>query len=379
MRIWNAPLTALVTAAMLAGGLAVTQPAAARTAFAQPAPAHTARVPWSKVGPGWVLVQYTKQHPEGGAAGAVTLYLISSQGTKYQVAHWPNSNTAPQLLAWSPDGTRALFQVFTGKGGVEELNLAAGRSATFEMAGIANPVGYTLPSGREIVANQPAGSTLRIARYSLTGAFVHSLGTSADGRVLYAPSGAEFVAVAGPALELVSNNGTLIRRLPVPGASPATCGAARWWTAGIVLAACAQRGQAAPQLWLVPVSGARPTRLTAPRGPNSPDLGDLDAWKLSSGLYVQAAGPCGVLQIFKQAANGSITLVTVPHTLGDNHVLTALGSRLLVQAPTSCTGSNSLLWFDPGTRSEQYLIKSPGNVIGVSMAIPFYSRQNASF
>ena len=61
-----------------------------------------------------------------------------------------------------------------------------------------------------------------------------------------------------------------------------------------------------------------------------------------------------------------------------NHVLTASGSRLLVQAPTSCIGSNSLLWFNPGTHAEQWLIRAPSNVIGVENAIPFSSRQNGN-
>ncbi|MGH3205005.1 MAG: hypothetical protein ACRDP5_23595, partial [Streptosporangiaceae bacterium] len=143
-------------------------------------------------------------------------------------------------------------------------------------------------------------------------------------------------------------------------------------------ASCAPPSTAAPQLWLVPVSGGRPAAMTPRRGASSRDLGDLDAWSLSSGLYLQAAGPCGVLQIFKQARNGSITLVKVPHTNGDNDVLTALGSRLLIRAPTSCTGSNSLLWFNPGTGAEQWLIHAPANEVGVAAAIPFYSRQDGS-
>jgi len=108
------------------------------------------------------------------------------------------------------------------------------------------------------------------------------------------------------------------------------------------------------------------------------DLGDLDGWQLPSGLYLQAAGPCGVLQIFKQARNGSMRLVTVPHTEGDNHVLTALGSRLLIQAPTSCTGSDSLLWFNPATGAEQWLIRAPATAVGAAIAIPFYSRENGN-
>lgn len=56
--------------------------------------------------------------------------------------------------------------------------------------------------------------------------------------------------------------------------------------------------------------------------------------------------------------------------------LTARGSRLLVQAPTDCTGSVSLLWYDPGTRAEQWLIRPHGHVLGVAFAVPFYSQQN---
>ena len=85
-----------------------------------------------------------------------------------------------------------------------------------------------------------------------------------------------------------------------------------------------------------------------------------------------------MLQIFRQARTGSIALVTVPHTAGDNHVLTALGARLLIQAPTSCTGSQSLLWYNPATHGEQWLIRAPAGVMGAAIAVPFYSRQNGS-
>ena len=59
-------------------------------------------------------------------------------------------------------------------------------------------------------------------------------------------------------------------------------------------------------------------------------------------------------------------------------MLTAHGSRLLIQAPTSCMGSISLLWFNPATHAEQWLIRAPANVIGVASAVPFYSRQNGN-
>jgi hypothetical protein len=374
----TALLTALLTVILLAAGT-LASGTLTGVASAEPATgAVAAGVPWSHVGTGWVLVQYTTAAPEGGKTGPATLYLISPGGVRYKLASWPDNRTAPQLLAWSPDGKRALFQVFSGKGGVEQLTLATGRTTTFALPGGANPIGYTTPGGRSIVAGRTSGAQTILARYSLSGRLTRSLGSSADGAVLYQPSGAGFVTGTSSGLKLVSNGGALVRKLPVPGTSANTCNPARWWNALTILASCAPPGSAAPRLWLVPVSGARPTALTPRRSASSRDLGDLDAWSLSSGLYLQAAGPCGVLHIFRQARDGSIKLVTVPHTAGDNHVLTAAGSRLLVQAPVDCTGSNSLLWFNPRTHAEQWLIRAPAHVIGVASAVPFYSRQNGS-
>jgi len=383
MHLRRASLTAILTAVLLtagtmAGVAAAAQPAAPAAAAAPAAPAARAGVPWDRVGPGWILAQYTTARPEGGASGPETLDLISPSGTRYQLARWSDSRFAPVLLAWSPDGKRALFQVFSGKGGAEELTLATGQASTFVLPGMANPIGYTTPDGLNIVAGRPSGNNTSLARYTLSGRLTHSLGTSTDGTVLYQPSGTEFLTGASHGLKLVSNDGAPIRTLPVPGTTTSSCTPVRWWTASTVLASCEQPHSDGPQLWLVPVGGARPQALTPSRKVSSGDLGDLDAWTLPSGLYLQAAGPCAVLQIFKQARNGSITLVKVPHTNGDNDVLTALGARLLIQAPTSCIGSNSLLWFNPATHAEQWLIRAPANQIGVTVAIPFYSREDGN-
>jgi len=390
MKLRRGSLTAIVTtmlsAALLAAGTAAGV-AAADPAAAHPAGAHvadgTARaaVPWARVGTGWVLTQYTSAPPDGGGAGPAELYLISPGGTRYQLAHWRDWRSAPQLVAWSPDGRRALFQVFSGQGRVEQLTLATGRVSTFTLPGGATPIGYTTPRGLNIVASRTAGSATTLARYSLSGRLARSLGYSATGQLVYTPDGTAFVTATSHGVKLVSNGGALIGNLPLPRTSANTCIPARWWNRGTVLVSCSPPRSAFPQLWLVPVSGARPTALTPARRVNrgsSGDLGDLDAWQLPSGLYLQSAGPCGVLQIFRQAHNGSITRVTVPHTLGDNHVLTARGSRLLIQAPTSCTGSNSLLWFDPATRAEQWLIRAPAKELGAAIAIPFYSRENGN-
>jgi hypothetical protein len=379
MRAWRTCLTvtAVASAVLLAAGTAAGG-AAARPAGPAPAAAR-AGVPWSHVGPGWVLAQYTPaQAGPGGRSGPVMVYLISPGGTRYQLASWPSSRTAPVLIAWSPDGKRALFEVFSGKGGVEQLTLATGQVSTFVLQGAATPIRYTTPDGLNIVGGRPSGTGTSLARYTLSGRLASPLGYSADGQALYAPSGTEFVTGVTNGLKLVSNTGTVLRLLPVPWTNANSCSTVRWWDSGTVLASCEQPGGDGPRLWLVPVSGARPTALTPLRSPGTGDFGDIDAWQLPSGLYLQSLGACAVLQIFKQAPAGSVTLVTVPHTEGDNHVLSALGSRLLVEAPTSCEGGISLLWFDPGTRAEQWLIRTPATVAGVESAIPFYSRENGS-
>ena len=374
MRAWRTSLTmtALLSAVLLVAGTTAGAAAAGGTARAS--------VPWSHVGAGWVLAQYTTAPPGPGAtSGPEMLYLISPGGTRYELASWPDDRTAPALIAWSPDGKRALFQLASGKGGMEQLTLPTGQLSTFVMQGSAAPIGYTTPDGLNIVAYRPSGTSYSysLARYSLSGRLTKALGSS-DAQALYAPSGTEFVTGTSTGLKLVSNDGTPLRQLPVPGTSANSCGPVRWWGSGTVLASCGPSDGAGRQLWLVPVSGGRPTALTPPRSSHSSDHGDIDAWQLSSGLYLQTIGACGVLEVFKQAPAGSATLVTVPHTEGDNHVLTALGSRLLIQAPTSCTGSVSLLWFDPGTRAEQWLVRTPSTQAGVTTAIPFYSRENGN-
>src|ERR1700733_12997198 len=93
MHLRRAPLTAILTAVLFTAGtmagVAAAQPAA-RAASAAPATpaaqAAPASVPWDRVGPGWVLVQDTTAHPEGGRSGPETLDLISPAGTTDQLA-----------------------------------------------------------------------------------------------------------------------------------------------------------------------------------------------------------------------------------------------------------------------------------------------------
>ena len=187
---------------------------------------------------------------------------------------------------------------------------------------------------------------------------------------IYSPDGTALAVNGAKGVEEVTNSTGATRSLPAPAG--ATCSPVRWWNASTILASCLASGRVAPRLWLVPASGARPTALTQQRSGHGPDLGDLDAWQLPSGLYLQAASGCGVIYIAKQASDGSASTVNVPQTTGnDNQIVTADGGKLLVRAQTSCAESTSLLWFTPATSAVQMLIRAPSGIQGVIAAVPY--------
>ena len=343
-----------------------------------------AGVPWSKVGPGWELAEYSTGRPPATVTGGVvkayqvTLYLISPAGARYAVHSWTGPATVPYLIAWSGDKTRALLDFSAGK--YEQLTLATGKFTTGTLAGGAQPMGYTLPGGADIYGVTEGLSSDAVARYSQAGKQLKLLTRGADENVaVYAANGATLAVSGAKGLELVSNGGGVIRSLPVPGTDTAIgCDPARWWNATTVLTQCIAKNTGEPRLWLVPVNGKKPTALTPQRGAKGPDLGDVGAWQLSSGLYLQSLGACGTVQIFKQAANGSLSAVVPPHTAGNNNlIVTSVGPRLLLDAQTGCPGSLSLLWYNPATKAEQWLLHSPAADAGVIGVIAFNSTENA--
>jgi TolB protein len=367
-------MTALAVAA-LAGTAPSATAAAPRTA--------TTGVPWSEVGPGWVLDEYTVMFPKAGPAA---LYLFSPQGARYRLASWPDSDTAPQLLAWSPDGKRALLVTKSTYPRTEQLTLATGKTTTFALPRHALPVGYAPPRGTGIVGYTPGPTgdcspECDYYRYSQDGTLAGSLGAYPGGGILYSADGNEFAVGGGRGLELVSSNRTVIRQLAVPGMVSTSCDPVRWWNGGTILADCQTPGNpggGGTRLWLVPADGARPTVLTAP----APGRGDIDAWRLPGGLYTDfyvehGGGTCAQVSL-----SGGCRTVSVPG-LADNAgplVVTAAGSWLLIAAPPQGFGSSSgqLLWFDPATHAERWLIRVPVNVYGNSTAIPFFTPEGAA-
>jgi hypothetical protein len=365
------------TAAAVAAGVIAAVPARADSAAPLPAAARVTvprPVPWSSVGAGWVLAQYST----GTAAkpAPTTLYLVSPSGVKYQVYQWAAAKTgAPRLLAWSGDKTRALLQAGDSYQ-LEQLNLETGKAARFNLPIDVLPLDYTRPSGLQLLGMAANGSATALARYTLTGQRAQVLGTRAYGlSAVYTPDGTELAISADTGLQLVSNTGQVIRKLPVAAADPTIgCSPARWWNSTTILAECTPKGSAAAQLWLVPANGARPTALTPVRK-TGPDLGDLDAWSLPSGLYLQSAGACGTLELNKQAKNGSVAAVPVPGLPAGASVavVTALGPQLLIHG-LGCQLGGQLAWFNPATRAETWLFKA-----GAEAAVPYYSTENGTF
>jgi hypothetical protein len=378
-RVVGAVTALLAVAGVLGAGIVSAGTAGAATRPQSAAAA--AAVPWASVGTGWVLTEYsagtaTKPKP-------TTLYLVSPGGDKYAVYTWKAGSLAPAPIAWAGNKTQALLYVLVPKTNAPavaeyyELNLQSGKLTTLTLVGGADPLGYTLPTGQQILGETDNASgnpkaNITVARYTQAGKLVKALVTEKGYSIsaLYSPNGVELAVSAANGLLLVSNAGGVLRKLPVPGvAAPLGCTPVRWWNASTILASCFPKNSGAPQLWLVPASGAKPSALTPVRKAGTDD-GDIDAWQLSSGLYLQSLGPCGTLEINKQAKNGSITEVTVPGA-GSPIVVTANSSRLLVRTG-GCEGGGQLVWFNPGTRAEQWLFKT-----GVLESIAYSNEENA--
>ncbi|HXP22334.1 MAG TPA: hypothetical protein VN840_22040 [Streptosporangiaceae bacterium] len=392
-----AALSATLAGAVVAVGGCATVPAAghatrsagparaSRTAVPPLGPGRVGQrsaVPWRQVGPGWTLAEYsasTVPMASPRRTGATTLYLISPEGGRYRLYQWPAAavSQVPGLVDWSGDGTRALL-VRQGPDNapwlVEQITLATGKVSTFRLPWYATLLGYTKPSGLNVLVSIGPNELTRIARYNLRGQRQVVLASGDNLSAIQSPDGTTLAVSGTTGLVLVSNAGGVIRRLPVPGISaPNGCYPERWWDASTILAGCFVPGSSASRLWLVPAGGGRPTVLTPQRNGHGPDpQGDIGAWQLPGGLYLQAVGACSALFIVRQDRNGPVHVVNIPGTEGNNNrILTARQGRLLVRAQTGCPGSESLLWFNPATRGVQMLLRAPGNVSGVIGAVPF--------
>jgi TolB protein len=264
---------------------------------------------------------------------------------------------------------------------VTVLQLQTGRSTTFAIASDGpRSIAFTEPDGLAVIAGSQVQSngTIPMERFDLNGALAYSYPVafpqagSVEGGALYSPDGTELVLGTARGLEVVTNRGQPVRYLPVRSGA-GTCQPIRWWAAGVVLASCTPPNGIA-LLWLVPTNGRQPAALTLAPKRGSGDLGDVDAWSLPSGDYVQDIGPCGYIYLAKLGPTARTSPVRVPGTAPGKsvYVLGAYHAQLALTASLSCSpGSSSLMWFDPGTDVVTPLLGPPANGGSAGQALLF--------
>ncbi len=376
---WVAALAGLLVlgpAVGAAGGAARAAGApAVRTAFlhaGQTGP--RSAVPWRKVGAGWVLaISWPGSFGSPGKprAAVPVLYLYSPAGGRYRIFRWLKTKRPPFLEDWSGDKARAL--VLTGSEAQEQIVLATGRIRPVRLPQQEQVVGYTRPTGQGLLAWRASFTSthVRFARYNLDGRRVKLLTSgAANVSAVYSRSGAVLAVGAQQGIWLVSNNGGIRRKLPVPG-TDAGCRPSRWWNSRTILASCKVAMKSHGRLWLVPAGGGRPRPLTAQRPKHGIDPGDIGAWRSRGSVYLQALARSGRELIFKQLAGRPPVAVPVPHLPSSDAIVASHGSRLLIVADDICANHASLLWFNPVTGREQLLINTRSSLVGVLGVVPF--------
>ncbi len=356
-------------------------------------------IPWSQVGPGWMLATWSpvsgtspgEERPPNEPSrdtAITTLYLVNPEGGRYKVADFPPPGEAAgfELIDWSGDGSKALFHSGYSQEPSQAIvvDLHTGKQSRLTVDGSPR---FTRPDGKALlVGGVGLGSNpSSLERVNLDGGPqltypTDKLESEFNGRYLSTPDGTRLVLGTSAGLSLMGNNGTVGTPISVPGEKD--CEPLRWWDGEpgtTVLARCASSEvEYTSSLWLVPIDGGTPTALTAPNdGQNGPDIGDVNAWQLPAGTFVQALGGCGVVYVAKLNADGTTEKVSVPGA--DNGksigVLGVDGSALVLHATAACGGGQTLLRFDPETNTSTVLLGPSVNGGGVTKAVAYRGKR----
>jgi TolB protein len=335
-----------------------------------------AAVPWGDVGPGWELVAWMP-HPSSRLP-VNYVELVSPYGTTYAIFATDFPTT---LVAWAGDRTTALLQ---SGDRFEVLNLATGtlthtfRGHVADAGKGAWPQGsFTWPEGLAAYLNLPVGGWADNAvvneRTSLTGTVEArypgsepTLGAF-NGSMLSSADGTQVVFGAEHGLALFGNDGALEARLVMRQASG--CVADRYWSAAEVLATC-QDGVYAR---LIVFSLATGKWWPIDERPQDGSIGDFDAWRGGSTIYVQEAGACArvatlvgpepvILQVPGVGSNDSVSVVDTTST------------SVLVDVKPSCydTIRGLYYWITPSTGAVRQILGPPltGGWIDAIVAYP---------
>jgi TolB protein len=344
-------------------------------------------VPWSQVGPGWMLAMWSPapglfpgESPPPGSptreTATTTLYLVDPAGGRYAITTFPppGDGDSPRLADWSGDGTRALFSTEEkGQTVITEVDLRSGTNTTFTVDRTrAGTPRYTRPDGKAVLLYRwKASEAGSLERVDLAGnhQLTYPVGPHFQG-YLSTPDGTRLVLGTASGLALMSNDGVAGKALPIAGQKD--CTPLRWWDTGSMtaLTSCEKSGKS--QLWLVPIDSGTPTALTAPIDGHGPDYGDLNAWQLPAGTYLQAAGACGVVYLAKLNADGTTARVSVPDVKsGSVVVLGVNGGDLDLKARAGCGGGQALIDYNLAAGTSTVLLGPPVNGGGVIDAVPY--------
>lgn len=375
------------------GSPAATSPTRVAEAAAHGVEAAIATIPWSQVGPGWMLATWSAV--PGGRPGAplppgsptrdaatTTLYLVDPAGGRYPITTFPppGQQASPELVDWSGDGSRALFEArYATPPMAIMVDLHTGTQTTMAVYGSPR---YSRPNGKALLLSTPPGPGSRLAtldRVDLAGNHeltypTDNLGSPFNGSYLSTPDGTRLVLGTSAGLALMGNDGTPGSTLSIPGQT--NCRPLRWWdqkSAATVLATCDAPGFAS-RLWLAQLDGRPPTALTAVNdGQKGPDLRDVGAWQLPAGTFVQAEGACGYQYLAKLNADGTTSPVSVSGVDPGRSVIVAgvNGGDLDLRATASCGGGQSLFDYNPGSNTSTVLLGPPLNGGGVIEAVPY--------
>ena len=399
----KATLVAFLAATMLAGCSSSTGSTAAHGTSASPATSApvvqpAARgvegpigsIPWSQVGPGWMLATWSPVvgsrpgvEPKPGEptreTATTTLYLVDPAGVRYPITTFPPPGklAAPKMVDWSSDGSHALFYgEYDKPQTVIDVDLHTGTQTRVPIAD--GSPRFARPDGTELLVTNHFGDysvSARLARVDLAGKqqFAYptdKLDSKFNGPSIFTPDGTRLVLGTSTGLVVMNNDGAVVSTLSVPDRSP--CTPVRFWDeqpGATVVAQCVPDRDRASRLWLVPIDGGTPTPLTAPKdGLTGPDYGDLDAWKLPTGTFVQAMGACGADFLARVNADGTTAEVDVPNTEGSVGVLGANGGHLYLRAKAGCGGGQALIDYDPAANTSSVLLGGPLNGGGVDDA-----------
>jgi len=308
-------------------------------------------VPWPSVGAGWRLLEPVVQDSNSGS-----LYLYDPAGGRYLI-----SDQIPgpaDLVAWSPDGERALYQSPAGQfSRFQQLDLRSGQLESGFTQFEGNFVSYTQPHGLAMLVDGVVQGSLRMLRYSTDGTLQLAYLPTLDGlgplvgKALYTADGSQFVSAAGRHPVLMTNGGQLVRSYPFARTDDLSCAAVRWWTSDTFLELCnrQQTGSYFDSLYLQPVDGSTPTVLIDRN--SQVGMGYDSAWPLSNGdvLLSYSAG-CGAVGYDILRSDGSVVPLRRPSGVPDSaRIINMSGDVATFQialAGPGCVGAQKVSLID---------------------------------